>query len=119
MNTCAYPEAAFELVKFLTSKTSQIRYANAIGMLPSTLEGQNDTSFTEDPLFSVFIAAALNGKSAPAIPAWGQVENTINPAFQALWETVAANGVGTPITTEQVKTTLDEAATTVDTLLAQ
>ena len=119
MNTCAYPEAAFELVKFLTSKTSQIRYANAIGMLPATLEGQNDATFTEDPLFSVFIAAAQNGKSAPAIPAWGSIENTINAAYQALWETVAANGVGTPITTEQVKTTLDEAAATVDSLLGQ
>ncbi len=40
MKTCKYPVAAFELVKFLTSKTSQIRYANAIGMLPATMEGQ-------------------------------------------------------------------------------
>ena len=88
-------------------------------MLPATTEGQNDPTFTDDPLFSVFIKAALQGKSAPAIPAWGQVENTINPAFQALWETVAANGVGKPITTAQVKTTLDEAAATVDTLLSQ
>ncbi|MEN6436412.1 MAG: sugar ABC transporter substrate-binding protein [Anaerolineaceae bacterium] len=119
MKTCKYPDAAFALVKFLTGKTSQIRYANAIGMLPSTIEGQNDPSFTEDPLFSVFIEAAKNGKSAPAIPAWGQVENTINPAFQALWETVAANGVGKPITVDQVKTTLDEAAATVDSLLSQ
>ncbi len=119
MNTCKYPEAAFALVKFLTSKESQIRYANAIGMLPATVEAQNDPIFTADPLFKVFIAAAQQGKSAPAIPAWGQVENTINPAFQALWETVAANGVGTPITTEQVKQTLDEAAATVDALLAK
>ncbi len=119
MKTCKYPEAAFELVKFLTSKESQIRYANAIGMLPATTEGQNDPTFTNDPLFSVFIKAALQGKSAPAIPAWGQVENTINPAFQALWETVAANGVGKPITTDQVKKTLDEAAATVDTLLSK
>lgn len=119
MKTCKYPEAAFELVKFLTSKESQIRYANAIGMLPATTEGQNDPTFTADPLFSVFIAVAQHGKSAPAIPAWGQVENTINPAFQALWETVAANGVGKPITAAQVKQTLDEAATTVDTLLSK
>jgi len=119
MKTCAFPEAAFELVKFLTSKTSQIRYANAIGMLPATMEGQSDATFTEDPLFSVFIDAAANGKSAPAIPAWGQVENTINPAFQALWETVAANGVGNPITIEQVKAILDEAAATTNTLLSQ
>lgn len=119
MKTCKSPEAAFELVKFLTSKESQIRYANAIGMLPATTEGQNDPTFTDDPLFSVFIKAALQGKSAPAIPAWGQVENTINPAFQALWETVAANGAGKPITTDQVKKTLDEAAATVDTLLSK
>jgi multiple sugar transport system substrate-binding protein len=119
MKTCKYPDAAFELVKFLTGKTSQIRYANAIGMLPATMEGQNDKTFTEDPLFSVFIAAAQNGKSAPAIPAWGEVENTINPAFQALWETVAADGVGKPITTDEVKTILDDAAATVNTLLGK
>jgi multiple sugar transport system substrate-binding protein len=119
MNTCKYPEAAFELVKFLTTKTSQIRYANAIGMLPATMEGQTDKTFTDDPLFSVFIAAAQHGKSAPAIPAWGQVENTINPAYQALWETVAANGIGKPISVAEVKAILDEAAATVDTLLKQ
>ncbi len=119
MKTCKYPEAAFELVKFLTSKTSQIRYANAIGMLPATMEGQNDPTFVDDPLFSVFIKAAAHGKTSNPIPAWGQVENTINPAFQALWETVSADGIGKPITAAEVKATLDEAAATVDSLLSK
>ena len=119
LKSCPYQKEAFDLVKFLTSKDSQIRYANAVGMLPATLEAQNDTAFTEDPLFSVFIEQAKNGKTSNPIPTWGQVENTINPAYQALWETVASNGVGKPITADQVKTTLDDAASTVDTLLAQ
>ena len=117
MKTCQAPEAAVALVQFLTGKTSQIRYANAIGMLPSTIEGQSDSSFVDDPLFSVFIDAAKNGKTSAAIADWGQVENTINPAFQALWETVSADGIGTPITEAEVKSTLDDAAATVDSLL--
>jgi len=116
MKTCEYPEAAIALVQYLTSKTSQIRYANAIGMLPSTIEGQTDATFVDDPLFSVFIDAAKNGKTSAAIADWGQVENTINPAFQALWETVAADGPSTPITEAEVKATLDDAAATVDSL---
>ncbi len=106
-------------MKYLLGKESQIRYANAVGMLPSTMDGQSDPIFTEDPLFSVFIDAAVNGKTSNNIAAWGQVENNLQTALQALWEDVAALGIGPPIDEATVQERMDEAVETVNTLLAQ
>jgi multiple sugar transport system substrate-binding protein len=117
MNSCKHPEAAMEFAKFLLSKESQIRYGNAIGMLPVTVEAQTDPGFTEDPLFGVFIDAAPTGKTSPNITKWGAVENTLNSALQGLWEDVAA--VSGPIDEATVKTRLDEAAETVNSVLGQ
>lgn len=117
LNSCKEYEAAWAFVKFLLSKESQIRYGNAIGMLPVTFEAQTDPAFTEDPLFSVFIEAAPTGKTSPNIPDWGAVENTLNTALQGLWEDVAAAGIGTPIDEATVQARLDEAAVTVNSIL--
>jgi ABC-type glycerol-3-phosphate transport system substrate-binding protein len=117
MQSCQDYDAAFAFVKYLLSKESQIRYGNAIGMLPTTHEAQSDTSFTEDPWFSAFIAAAPTGKSSPNTPKWGAVENTFNTALQGLWEDVAA--ASGPIDEATVQARLDEAAETVNTILSQ
>lgn len=117
MKSCKNYDAAFAFVKYLLSKESQIRYGNAIGMLPVTLEAQNDPVFTQDPLFSVFIKAAAKGKTSMNIPAWGQVENTLQTALQGLWEDAAAAGLGKPIDAATVQARLDQAANTVNTLL--
>jgi multiple sugar transport system substrate-binding protein len=116
MTSCPEYDAAWMFVKYLLSKESQIRYGNAIGMLPTTVEAQSDPAFTEDPLFSVFIAAAPTGKSSPNVPRWGAVENTLNTALQGLWEDVAASG-STPIDPALVQQRLDEAAATVNSIL--
>ncbi len=119
LTSCPHYEAAFEFVKYLISTESQIRYGNAIGMLPVTVEAQSDPIFTEDPLFSVFIEAAPTGKTSPNIPRWGAVENTLNSALQGLWEDVAAFGIGNPIDQATVQQRLDEAAATVNAILSQ
>ncbi len=119
LESCANKDAALAFVKYLLSKESQIRYANAIGMLPTTKEAQNDPVFTEDPLFSVFIESAQYGKTALNIPAWGQVENNLQSALQALFEDVAELGIGNPIDQDTVQQRLDEAAETINSLLKQ
>jgi multiple sugar transport system substrate-binding protein len=118
LTSCADYEATFAFVKYLMSKESQIRYGNAIGMLPATVEAQSDSSFVDDPEFSVFIEAAPSGRTSPNIPRWGAVENTLNSALQALWEEVGAAGVGTLIDEATVQARLDEAAETVNSILA-
>jgi multiple sugar transport system substrate-binding protein len=119
MKSCPHPEEAADFVKFLLSKESQIRYANSIGMLPTTLAAQSDPIFTQDPLFSVFIEAGKHGKTSENIVEWGQLENTLQSALASLWEDVSAKGYGTPIDREIIKARLDEAAETVNTLLKQ
>jgi multiple sugar transport system substrate-binding protein len=115
--SCPNYNAAWLFVQYLLSKESQIRYGNAIGMLPVTVEAQGDPGFTEDPLFSVFIEAAPTGKTSPNIPRWGAVENTLNTALQGLWEDVAASG-STPISRPLVQERLDEAADAVNVILS-
>jgi len=118
MKGCEHQEEAMTFVKFLLSKESQIRYANAIGMLPVTMEAQTDPVFTEDPLFSVFIDAAPNGKTSRNIAEWGQVENNLQTALQSLWEDVAALGIGGETIDEAVvQERLDDAAATVNSLI--
>lgn len=119
MESCEYPVESMEFVKYLLGKESQIRYANAVGMLPATKEALNDSSFTEDPLFSVFVEIAPTGKTSMNIPQWGQVENNLQTALQTLWEDVAEIGEGNTIDEAKVKERLDDAAATVDGLLAQ
>jgi multiple sugar transport system substrate-binding protein len=117
LTSCPQYDAAWLFVQYLLTPESQIRYGNAIGMLPTTVEAQSDPVFTEDPLFSVFIDAAPTGKTSPNIPRWGAVENTLNTALQGLWEDVAASGT-TPIDLALVQQRLDEAASTVDSILS-
>jgi multiple sugar transport system substrate-binding protein len=113
--SCANPEAAARLVQYLVSDESQIRYATAVSMLPATLSGQ--AAFAGDPLFDVFLSAAAKGKTPNPIAQWGAVENNLQTAIQAIWEDVAAAGVGTPLTKEAIKARLDEYAAVVDDLL--
>ncbi len=116
-NTCQYPDQAFEFVKFLAGKESQVRYSTAVSMLPASNDGQKDPYFADDPLFQVFISAAAKGKTPMPIAQWGAVENTLQTAIQSIWEDVAAAGLGTPITAEAIKAKLDEAAAAVNELL--
>lgn len=118
LKTCQAPEAALTFINYLLTKESQVRFSQAIGLMPAKKEGQADPAFKDDPLYSAFIAASAKGKTSVAIPQWGQVENNLQTALQALWEDVAASGT-TPISESQVKARLEEAANTVNTLLGQ
>ncbi len=115
LKSCPNPEEAFKLVKFLTANESQLRYTQNIGMLPATKTAQSDPQIASDPLYSVFIAAAANGKTSASIAEWGQIESVLNEQLGSLWDDVA--GTDGVITSDKVKERLDKAATTVDELL--
>ncbi len=116
-NSSKHPEMAVEFVKFLVSKESQVRYSNNIGMLPAVKEALADPAFSEDPLLKVFVSAVEHGKSYPAIPAWGAIENAMVKALGALWDDVAGvNGPFDPDT--MIPARLNQAKQEVDALLA-
>ncbi|KAB8145140.1 extracellular solute-binding protein [Chloroflexia bacterium SDU3-3] len=114
---CPNPDAAVKFVQYLTGGESQARYNASTGMLPALKAAQADKAFS-DPLFDAFKAGANKGKAAPAVVEWGGIENAYQSALQSVWEDVAASP-GKPVTTEQVKARLDEAAQTVDSLLGK
>ncbi len=112
-----HPAEAVEFVKFLVSKESQVRYSANIGMIPAQKEALADPAFSDDPNYSVFVEAVDNGKSYPAIAAWGPLETAMVKHLGALWDDVAGvNGTFDPDT--MVPARLDQAAQEVNTLLA-
>lgn len=116
LDNCPNPQAALEWVEFLQSRESQARYSQTVGMLPAKIDARSDLSFASDPLFSVFIAAADSGKTAPPIPNWTSVEPVLQEQLQALWDDVGLSG-GTPIGADKVQQRLDAAARAVNAVL--
>lgn len=112
--TSAHPEEAQALIDFLTSVESQVRYCQNIGMLPAVQAALDDPAISEDPDYSVFKAAVVNGKSYPALASWGAVENVLVTSLGTLWDDVAAGEVQTA---EDLQSRLDDAADEIDILL--
>jgi multiple sugar transport system substrate-binding protein len=116
-NECPHPEAAVELVKYLVSPESQVRFGSAIGFLPALLKAQEDPAF-DNPMHNVFKAAAATGKVPPAIVEWGGVENIMKTELEKIWEEVAAKP-GQVLDAGVVKSHLDAGAASVNDILGQ
>jgi multiple sugar transport system substrate-binding protein len=114
LNSCPSPDAAIALVNYLVGQESQVRYAQNIGMLPVTQLAQSDGNFVNDPLYSVFLRAAVKGKTSAPISQWGQIEPTLQEQLQNVWDDVGTSGKNAPITEDKVKARLDAAARAVD-----
>ncbi|HRE46579.1 MAG TPA: sugar ABC transporter substrate-binding protein [Aggregatilineales bacterium] len=82
-------EGAVKLAQFLVSDSSQARYTQTIGMLPTAKSTLALAEFAGDKDYSVFISAVENGKSYPAIAAWGPIETIMVTNLGALWDDVA------------------------------
>jgi multiple sugar transport system substrate-binding protein len=116
-NASQHQKEAVEFVKFLVSRESQIRYNLNIGMLPAVKAALADPAFKDDPDYGVFVQAVENGKSYPAIAAWGPLESAMVKNLGALWDDVAGvNGPFDPDT--MIPARLNAAKQEVDALLA-
>lgn len=68
-NTSAKKNAAWELVKFMTTDTDAVvSFANAIHNVPSTLAALKSPKLDQDPGFKTFIDIALNPESTTTPP---------------------------------------------------
>ncbi len=115
-NTSSNLPEAILLAQFLASDESQIRYTQAIGMLPAANSALADPLFAEDEDYSVFISAVENGRSYPAIAAWGPIETVMVTSLGALWDDVAGvNGPFDPAT--MIPARLDAAVEEVNAVL--
>jgi len=85
-----HPEAAVELVRYLTSVESQVRYgAERIGMLPANKEALQQPVVTDDPVVGKFVENVGYGRAYPVIPPWGPLETVLVRDLGILWDMVA------------------------------
>ncbi|AFK87262.1 MULTISPECIES: sugar ABC transporter substrate-binding protein [Thermoanaerobacterium] len=108
---------AFELIKYLVSKEAQVAYSKVSGQLPAVKEAFNDPFIANDPNRSVFKEIAEYGRSYPAIPAWGSIENIMVKHIGTVWDDVA--GVNGKFNPNMIKNEMDRAAEEVNGALKQ
>jgi multiple sugar transport system substrate-binding protein len=85
------PEGAWEFIKFLTSKESQVKFAQASGWMPSLVEAAQDPALAETPGWDVVLESMAITQSRPFVleaPTW---YGFLISAFQEVWD-----GVKTP-----------------------
>ncbi|MDX6280785.1 MAG: multiple sugar transport system substrate-binding protein [Kribbellaceae bacterium] len=98
-NTSEKQNAAWELVKFMTTDTDAVvSFANAIHNVPSTLDALKSPKLVADENFKVFLEIAQHAKSSttPASPNGGAYQLTLQDfgyAFEAGKQTDLAAGL--------------------------
>ena len=90
-NHTRHPEAAVELVRFLTSREAQIAYTARVDPLPTRLDALNAPRFADDPLYRVARDSLRVGRAFPAIPLWGLIEDGLTAACAWIWADLLAN----------------------------
>ncbi|QBS37749.1 extracellular solute-binding protein [Thermaerobacter sp. FW80] len=112
-----HPDAAWELIKFLSTPEAQIEYASRSGMMPAVTKTWTDPKLADDPVMAAFVEAARYGRSYPAIPAWGPMETVLVKHFGMIWDIAA--GVRGTYSAESIQAELDAAAQEVNQILQQ
>ena len=109
-------KAAFEVIKYLTSKQPQIDYAKVSGFLPARKNAFDDPFFADDPNRKLFKEAVFYGRTYPPIPSWGLLEPILTRRLGILWDLVTS---GKYLTPSAIKDQLKLAKREVESLLNQ
>lgn len=86
------PEAARSWIAFLTSEASQLRYTQAIGMLPARQAALQDELLLDDAGFRPFVDQLADGRQYPPLSEWLHVEVALQHHLGRMWQQVAATG---------------------------
>jgi multiple sugar transport system substrate-binding protein len=117
-NTSDNLPEAIALAQYLVGDESQLRYTQAVGLLPVTNTALASDAFAADEDYSVFVSAVANGRSYPTIAVWGPLETIFVASLGALWDDVAGvNGEFDAAT--MIPARLNAAAEEVNAALAQ
>ncbi|MBI5078397.1 extracellular solute-binding protein, partial [Candidatus Saganbacteria bacterium] len=111
-----HKEAAFTVIKYLTSKVPEIEYAKTSGFLPARVEAFDDPYFAAEPNRRVFIGAVYYGKTYPSIPSWGLLEPILTRRFGIMWDYVTSGEKYKP---EKIREQLKLAKKEVEAVLNQ
>ena len=109
-------DAAWEVMKYMSSDDFQSQYAELLGMFPSRTEPQRAIA-DKDPNYESWYDAIQQGRTYAPIPQWAQIENAYKARFGNILD--AAGGLGESFSPQTVTTQLQAAAKEADALLAQ
>jgi multiple sugar transport system substrate-binding protein len=110
-------DAAWEVMKFMSTDDFQTKYAELLGMFPSRSEPQKAIA-AKDPGYESWYEAIQQGRTYAPIPQWAQIENAYKAHFGNVLD--AAGGVGgRDYSADYLNDELQAAAKEADALLAQ
>ena len=75
---------AAKLLLFLTEDKSLDEYTKQIGFLPTSKAVL--TSWAEDEAYKSLVSQLETGKTYPALPEWGEIEQSLVSMFSAVWD---------------------------------
>ena len=110
-------DAAWEVMKFMSSDDFQTKYAELLGMFPSRSEPQQAIA-DKDPNYRSWYEAIQQGRTYAPIAQWAQIENAYKARFGNILDAAGGLGGGS-FSPETVTEELQAAAKEADALLAQ
>lgn len=108
---------ALELVKFLTSRTVQSKYAPTTGLLPVRQDVLSEPPFTNQPVYQTMEQGLKTGRSFPSLPLWGLVEDKLSLVLAEVWKDVLSSK--NPDIPTILKNRIDPLAQRLEVTLAQ
>jgi multiple sugar transport system substrate-binding protein len=112
-----HKDEAWELIRFLSESSTQRAYAGLSGMFPARHEPQREEG-RRDANHAAFLRAIELGRTYPALPQWGQIENAYKTRFGTILR-MAAGQSDIPYSDRTVAAQLRSAARGANALLAQ
>jgi multiple sugar transport system substrate-binding protein len=109
-------DAAWEVMKFMSSDDFQTKYAELLGMFPSRNEPQRAIA-EKNPDYQSWYDAIQQGRTYAPIAQWAQIENAYKAHFGNILD--AAGGIGGSFSEATVTDELAAAAEEANALLAQ
>jgi N,N'-diacetylchitobiose transport system substrate-binding protein len=67
---------AWDYMQLLLETQNQLAWADAVGFFPARMSLLKNDKYTKDPYLSVFAKEMAYGRGYPAVPQWGQIENS-------------------------------------------
>lgn len=79
-STCKHPEAAYEFLRYFTSRVIQKKWAEKLGQIPVRLDAQENLDTSVFPEIETFIKQINLAKPMPPLPLYGTLEmDVFNP----------------------------------------
>lgn len=85
---CRNPALALEFINFLLEDENARPYANLMGLLPTRHAIWANEPLASNPIDQAFYQALSHGRSYPAVPRWGMIEQKLLGAISSAWESL-------------------------------